>query len=164
MSRQEHQFGSPTEAIVYPLLLLVLMWMVFWADHLFPEIPFYHWGVIPKDFDTIKGVLLMPLLHAKNDIGHILNNSVPTAILLAALIYYYHAIARRVFIISWLLTGIGLFVFADNTSSYHIGMSGVVYALAAFLFIIVSIGLRLHICFLSFGFSLLLLLTINLGL
>ncbi|MFT5859806.1 MAG: membrane associated rhomboid family serine protease [Flavobacteriaceae bacterium] len=131
---KQHQFGSPIEAIAYPAVLLVLMWLVFWADHLFPDIPFYHWGVIPKDLDTLQGVLLMPLLHAKNDIGHIMNNSVPTGILLAALIYYYRDIAGRVFIISWLLTGLGLFVFAENTSSYHIGMSGVVYALAAFLF------------------------------
>ncbi len=134
MRMQQHEFGSPLEATLYPLLLIVVMWLVFWADHLFPDIPFYHWGVIPKDTSTLKGILLMPLLHAKSDIGHILNNSVPTGILLAALIYYYRAIAGRVFIISWLLTGIGLFIFADNTSSYHIGMSGVVYALAAFLF------------------------------
>lgn len=134
MSQKQHQFGSPKEAIAYPALLLVLMWLVFWADHLFPEIPFYHWGVIPKDLHTLQGILFMPLLHAKNDIGHIMNNSVPTGILLSALIYYYRAIAGRVFIIAWLLTGIGLFVFAENTSSYHIGMSGVVYALAAFLF------------------------------
>lgn len=135
MQVQKHEFGSPLEATLYPLLLIVVMWLVFWADHLFPEIPFYHWGVIPKDTSTLRGILLMPLLHAKNDIGHIMNNSVPTGILLAALIYYYRAIAGRVFIIAWLLTGIGLFLFADNTSSYHIGMSGLVYALASFLFV-----------------------------
>ncbi|MDG1428887.1 MAG: rhomboid family intramembrane serine protease [Crocinitomicaceae bacterium] len=134
MQIQKHEFGSPLEAALYPLLLIVVMWLVFWADHLFPEVPFYHWGLIPKDPSTLRGIIFMPLLHAKNDIGHIMNNSVPTGILLAALIYYYRAIAARIFIISWLLTGIGLFVFADNTSSYHIGMSGMVYALAAFLF------------------------------
>jgi len=110
------------------------MWLVFWSDHLFPEIPFYKYGVIPKETETLRGILFMPLLHAKHEIGHIVNNSVPTAILLGALIYYYREIALRVFVLSWLFTGIGLWVFAENTSSYHIGMSGVVYALATFLF------------------------------
>ena len=132
--QQKQEFGSALEAIVYPFLLLVVMWLVFWADHLFPEIPFYKYGVIPKTSDTLGGILLMPLLHSKNEIAHIVNNSVPTAILLGTLIYYYRVIAFRVFALSWLLTGIGLWVFAANTSSYHIGMSGVVYALAAFLF------------------------------
>lgn len=134
IQQQTHQFGSAVEAIVYPALLLAVMWLVFWADHLFPEIPFYKYGVIPKDVNTLGGIILMPLLHSKNEIGHIVNNSVPTAILLGALIYYYREIALRVFVLAWLFTGIGLWVFADNTSSYHIGMSGVVYALAAFLF------------------------------
>ena len=134
IQRQKHQFGSTVEAIVYPILLLIVMWMVFWSDHLFPEIHFYQYGVIPGESETLGGVLLMPLLHSKHEIGHIVNNSVPTVILLGTLIYYYREIALRIFVFSWLLTGIGLWVFAENTSSYHIGMSGVVYALAAFLF------------------------------
>lgn len=134
IQRQKHQFGSTIEAIVYPALLLVVMWLVFWADHLFPDVHFYKYGVIPKSVDTIGGIILMPLLHSKYEIGHIVNNSVPTVILLGTLIYYYREIAFRVFILSWLFTGIGLWVFAENTSSYHIGMSGIVYALAAFLF------------------------------
>jgi membrane associated rhomboid family serine protease len=134
IQRQKHQFGSTIEAIVYPALLLVVMWIVYWSDHLFPEVHFYKYGVIPKSTETLGGILLMPLLHSKHEIGHIVNNSVPTAILLGALIYYYREIALRVFVLSWLFTGIGLWIFAENTSSYHIGMSGVVYALAAFLF------------------------------
>lgn len=73
MQIQKHEFGSPLEAALYPLLLIVVMWLVFWADHLFPEVPFYHWGLIPKDPSTLRGIIFMPLLHAKNDIGHIIN-------------------------------------------------------------------------------------------
>lgn len=134
MRNQTHPFGSAIEAIIYPALLLVIMWLVFWADHLTPYTDFYKFGVIPKSVDTLGGIILMPLIHAKDEIGHIINNSVPTAILLGALIYYYREIALRVFVLSWIFTGIGLWVFAENTSSYHIGMSGIVYALAAFLF------------------------------
>jgi len=131
---RQNQFGSSLEAIVYPALLLVVMWLVFWADHLFPGIDFYKFGVKPQDFKDFKGVFLMPLIHSKREIGHIVNNSFPTAVLLAALIFYYRDIAFRVFSISWIGTGLGVLVFASDANSYHIGMSGVVYALAGFLF------------------------------
>lgn len=130
----KHQFGNSTEAIVYPLLLLIVMWMSFWADHLFPEIRFYTYGVRPHDLLGLRGILFMPLIHAKNEIEHIVNNSLPIAILLGALIYYYRSIALRVFVFSWIFTGLGVWVFASSLFSYHIGMSGIIYALAAFLF------------------------------
>tara|TARA_R110002072_G_scaffold16048_1_gene63472 strand:- start:52218 stop:52997 length:780 start_codon:yes stop_codon:yes gene_type:complete len=133
MSRN-NQFGSAFEAIVYPLLLVVLMWLVFWADHLFAEIDFYKFGIKPNVMSSIKGIFLMPLIHAKNEIGHIVNNSPPTFILLAAIIFYYREIAFKIFAFSWLMTGVGVWVFAANNNSFHIGMSGVVYAMAAFLF------------------------------
>lgn len=134
MKSQGHQFGSASEAIIYPILLLAVMWLVYWADHLFPLLPFYKYGVMPGDLDTIKGVLFMPLIHSKDGYEHILNNSIPTAVLLAGIIYYYRKIAFQVFAMSWLFTGVGLWLFATNNNSFHIGMSGVVYAMAAFLF------------------------------
>lgn len=76
----------------------------------------------------------MPLIHAKDEIQHIINNSLPTVVLLGALIYFYREIAAKVFLFSWLFTGIGLWLAASNSHSYHIGMSGVIYALAGFLF------------------------------
>jgi membrane associated rhomboid family serine protease len=133
MSKTNH-FGSTKEAIVYPLLLLIVMWLVYWADHLFPLIDFYKFGVKPHDVSSLKGILFMPLIHSKNEVEHILNNSMPAAILLGAIIYYYREIALRVFVFSWIGTGIGVWVFAELTNSFHIGMSGVIYAMVGFLF------------------------------
>lgn len=132
--RRVQSFGSTAEAIIYPVLLLAVMWMVFWADHLFPDIHFYTYGIRPQDPSSLPGILCMPLIHAKHEIAHIVNNSLPTAILLGTLVYYYRQVALRVFILSWILTGIGVWLFAENSFSYHIGMSGVIYALAGFLF------------------------------
>ncbi len=133
-SMKNAQFGSPVEAIVYPLLLVVIMWLVYWADHLFPLIPFYHYGVMPGELSSWKGVFLMPLLHSNQEVNHILNNSIPTAVLLGAIIYYYREIALKVFSLAWLFTGLGVWIVASNNNSYHIGMSGVIYAMAGFLF------------------------------
>lgn len=129
-----HPFGSTKEAIVYPIMLIVVIWLVFWADHLFPLVDFYTFGVKPHDISSLKGILFMPLLHSKNEIEHIVNNSMPTAVLLGAIIYYYREIALRVFVFSWIGTGVGVWLFAELTNSYHIGMSGVIYAMAGFLF------------------------------
>jgi len=130
----QNQFGSGTEAFVYAFLLIVVMWIAFWADHLFPELEFYKYGVKPQTAEGIKGILLMPLIHSKREFEHILNNSLPVFVLLAALVYYYRSIALKVFVFSWVFTGIGLWAFAGSSFSYHIGMSGVIYALAGFLF------------------------------
>lgn len=129
-----HQFGRTSEAVIYPILLLIVLWLVYWADHLFPLTPFYKYGVLPQSVEGLKGIFFMPLIHASDEIEHIVNNSLPTAILLGALIYFYRNIALRVFLLSWIFTGLGLWIFAANAHSYHIGMSGVIYAMAGFLF------------------------------
>lgn len=128
-----HPFGTTIETIIYPGLLLIIMWLVFWAEHLF-QIDLYKYGVLPRSVEGLKGIIFMPLIHSKTEISHILNNSVPTAFLLGALIYFYREIALKVFVLCWLLTGFLVWIYAQNKGAYHIGMSGVIYALAGFLF------------------------------
>lgn len=111
------------------------MWLVHWADYLYPNLHIYRFGVQPGEFEALRGVLFMPLIHSKNGFEHIINNSLPIAVLLGALIYYYRSVALRVFLISWLATGLGLWLFARDSNSYHIGMSGIIYAFAGFLFV-----------------------------
>lgn len=131
---QNRELGVPLEAILYPLLLLALMWMMFWAERV-SGYDLVRWGVRPQTLEGLKGILAMPLLHAPYDSAHIVNNSFPTALLLAALIYYYRDVALRVFVISWIGTGLGVWILAHDDHKYHIGMSGVIYALFGFLFI-----------------------------
>jgi membrane associated rhomboid family serine protease len=129
-----HPFGSAAEAIVYPLLLLAMMWTMLWAEHQ-EGADLIQWGIRPQHFESWKGVIFMPLLHSTADIGHIINNSVPTFMLLAALVFYYREIALKVFLFSWFGTGLSVLLLAPDNGGYHIGMSGVVYALFGFLFI-----------------------------
>ena len=114
-------------------LLLFLIWMVFWADSLF-LFPFFKLGVLPADLDGLKGILLMPLVHSSENFKHIFNNSIPIFLLTTLLFYFYKEIALRILIFSWVFTGLGVWLFAANRGAYHIGMSGVIYSLVAFLF------------------------------
>ena len=77
----------------------------------------------------------MPLIHSPKEIEHIVNNSMPAFVLTATLFYFYRTIAMKVFLFIWLMTGVFLWIFAENKGAYHIGMSGVIYGLVAFLFI-----------------------------
>jgi hypothetical protein len=77
----------------------------------------------------------MPFIHGQKDFSHIVNNSVPIAVLLGALIYFYRSVALYVLFFVWIGGGFLLWYLANNTGSYHIGMSGIIYGLFGFLLI-----------------------------
>jgi len=134
VKQRNHPFGSSFEAFFYPAIVLVAMWLVYWAEHLF-RFEFHKLGVLPRSIEGLKGILFMPFIHSKEEIQHIVNNSIPTFFLLATLIYFYREIALKVFLYGWLFTGLLLWVYAQNKGSYHIGMSGLIYMLVGFLFV-----------------------------
>ena len=134
MKQRNHPFGSSFEAFLYPTLVLFAMWLIYWAEHLF-RFEFHKLGVLPRSIEGLKGILFMPLIHSKEEIQHIVNNSIPTFFLLAALIYFYREIALKVFLYGWLFTGFLLWIYAQNKGSYHRGMSGLIYMLVGFLFV-----------------------------
>lgn len=134
MKTKDQRFGSTAEAIIYPLLLVMLMWAVFWAERV-SGYNMVQLGIRPQQWESWKGVFFMPLLHAPNDIAHIVNNTFPTVVLTGALFYYYRSIAFRVLAISWIFTGLGVWWLAEDDHAYHIGMSGVIYALFGFMLV-----------------------------
>lgn len=132
--RQNHPFDLTLKYAVFPaFIIVVLMWFVFLIDYILP-VELYKWGVLAQTIQGLKGIILMPLIHSTEDFKHIFNNSVPTFILVTALFYSYKQVAWRVFISSWILTGLFVWIFAVHSKAYHIGMSGVIYALVGFLF------------------------------
>ncbi len=122
------------EAIAYPILLLAVLWVIFLLDKYF-ELKLYRFGVLPKSLEGLKGILFMPFIHGQRDFSHIINNSIPIAILLSVTIYFYRSIAIYVITLIWLLGGFLLWAIAINEGVYHIGISGVIYGLFGFLFV-----------------------------
>ncbi len=113
----------------FPVTFVILLWLVKISEIVF-HYPLYNFGVYPRQLKGVIGILTAPLIHA--DFGHLFSNTVPLLVLGSGLFYYYRSFAYRVFFIILLATG--FWVWVSARPSYHIGASGVVYGLAAFMF------------------------------
>ena len=132
--RPEPNFEYSLKPAMLPaIFVLIVMWLAYWADFLFTT-DFQRYGLEALTTRGLRGIVLMPWIHAHNDVKHILNNSLPTFLLLTLLFYSYRAVAWRVFLFSWVFTGLILWFIGGTNGAIHIGMSGVIYALAGFLF------------------------------
>jgi membrane associated rhomboid family serine protease len=117
-------------SIVIPLAFVLLMWLVKSVEMFF-DFDFHRYGIFPLTLKGLRGVVFSPFIHG--DLNHLLNNSIPILVLGSALFYFYREVAKTVLILSVVITGLWVWVFARE--AWHIGASGVVYSLAAFLFI-----------------------------
>ena len=112
-----------------PALFILVLFVVEWIEHTY-GMRFAKYGVLPRTLEGLKGVLLSPFIHS--DWKHLTNNALPLFVLTATLGFFYKGIAKEVFLWSWLMSGIWLW--AIGRPSFHIGASGLLYALASFLF------------------------------
>ncbi len=87
-------------------------------------------GIFPRHASGMVGILTAPLVHG--DFVHLLSNTFPMLLLLTAVFFIYPKIALQVFAAIYLITGFWVWIAARE--AYHIGASGLVYGLAAFLF------------------------------
>lgn len=87
-------------------------------------------GIEPRVFSQGWAVITAPFVHG--DWEHLGANLVPLVVLGTALQVFYPPLALRVALGSWLITGV--WVWAMARPGQHIGASGVIYALAFFLF------------------------------
>ena len=87
-------------------------------------------GLRPRELQGLIGVITYPLLHA--DWKHITDNSVSAFVLLLGLFSFYGRIGWSVVGWSWVMSGIWIWIAARGGN--HIGFSGVIYALASFIF------------------------------
>ena len=128
----KNERNSLLRAALVPFSILSLMWIIH-GFNLNYQLHLFQYGVKPRDFSGLIGVLFSPLIHSTKDFSHIINNSAPILILGWALFYFYKNIAWKVLFISWLIGGVFVWIWARQ-GSYHAGMSGVIYSLAFYLF------------------------------
>ena len=115
-------------------LFLVIMWGVFLTEIIL-NVSFSNYGILPRVTSGLWGIIFSPFLHGSWE--HIINNSPPIFILTGALFYFYRKIAWEILLLSWIIGGFCIWAAArngDHFNIYHIGMSGVIYSLAFFVF------------------------------
>lgn len=113
----------------WTLLLTTLVWAVFLFDLLTGSRLAYWYGLHTRELAGLIGIATSPFLHG--GWGHLLSNTFPLASLLGLLIFFYPRLWPRALVTLWLGTGALVWLLGRHVT--HIGASGVVYALAAFL-------------------------------
>lgn len=113
----------------WPIVLLAVIWVVQALNLVTGYSLNPTFGLIPRSFDGLDGVLFMPLLHGS--LSHAVANSVP----LVVLGYLMAISARRVVMsasaIIIVLSGLGVWIFGN--AAVHIGASGLIFGWFGFL-------------------------------
>jgi len=118
-------------SLLVPGIFVGFMWMVKIFEVIFhADLEVY--GLAPLTLRGLPGILFAPLLH--ENFSHLSANTLPFLFLGGLLFYFYRPIAWKIFWLIWLTTGLWVWFFARE-DSVHVGASGVVYGLAAFLFL-----------------------------
>lgn len=143
---EKNDFQFYTGMIGYPLLFVLVIWLVFWFEIRF-GFDFNHWGIYPRSFEGLRGVLFGPFIHA--DMKHLANNSLPLLILTTALLFFYRQNALKILVYGLLLTGVLTWLMGRPAN--HIGASGVIYMLFGFLFFKGILAKHLRLIALSFS-------------
>jgi len=129
MLKQRQSFTFSTGVIAYPILFVLILWVVFWFEIRF-GFDFNYLGIQPRTLKGLRGIVFSPFIHS--DIKHLFHNTIPLFILSTALFFFYRTISWKVLLVGLLLTG--FFTWVIGRPANHIGASGVIYLLASFLF------------------------------
>ena len=115
--------------LLFPCLLLLIFYAVMGIATI-EHLDVTRWGVYPREAKGLLGILTHPFVHA--GWKHLYSNSLPFVLLTWALCYFYRDWGLLVFFLLWI--GTGLLTFFIGQPAWHIGASGIIYAMTSFLF------------------------------
>ena len=133
MANASHTIREEIRSVI---VFIGLIWAVFLVSLVFPGLD--QFGVIPRKLCGLVGIAAMPFLHG--NLGHILSNTVPLFILLV-LLAGSRAESWEVVVIISVLGGLLLWLF--GRPAVHIGASGLISGLIAFLILSGLLELRI---------------------
>lgn len=131
MPECEVQAISLKHAITVSVCAVALLWVIQSAGVLF-NLPLNALGILPWGWDRGYGVLTAPLVHGSYE--HLFHNTLPLLVLGSILLYGYPNSRMRVLALTWLFSGVGVFMFGRD--AVHLGASGVSHGLFFFLFLV----------------------------
>lgn len=114
--------------LLFPIGIVVIMWIVKIIE-VAQNYKYTRWGIFPRELDGAIGIITAPFIHS--DWQHLMSNSLPMLMLMSIMMVFYRRVAIPSYIIITIFTGFTVWLFARE--SYHVGASGVVYGLVAFL-------------------------------
>jgi len=117
------------ESLQFPTAAVAAIWLVHFYQ-IFSGFDPGEYGIMSRRLWGVRGIITGPLVHGSW--GHLISNTLPLFVLSAISIYFYRKVAMRAFWMIYLLTGTAVWFFARPVS--HIGASGVIYGLVAFIF------------------------------
>ncbi|HEX9648941.1 MAG TPA: rhomboid family intramembrane serine protease [Cyclobacteriaceae bacterium] len=117
-----------SKAIIVPSRMVFFMWLIYTGEK-YVNFDLGIFGIYPRTWFGLIGVITGPLIHG--NLMHLASNTFPLLFLGTTLYFFYSRIAGKVFIQCYLGTGVLVWIFGRE--SFHIGASGVIYALAGFL-------------------------------
>lgn len=114
---------------LFPFWYILVIWFIKLSESFF-SLNFGRLGVHPLHWDEWYTFLTGALFHS--DFQHLMNNTYPLALCGLFVYFLFQKYSNLVFILSYLLTGLFIFLFA-RSNTYHIGASGVAYSWAFLL-------------------------------
>lgn len=109
--------------------MIGILWLIFGLDRLIAT-DLRQFGLEPRTIQGLIGIMTYPLLHG--DWKHITDNSISGFVLVFGLFSFYGKVGWRVLFWSWLMSAVWMWIAARQGN--HIGFSGIIYAVASFLF------------------------------
>src|SRR5450631_279629 len=117
-------------ALEIVLAFVALLWLIQLFNWTL-DLELQRFGVRPREWQGLVGILLAPLLHA--DFMHLIANSLPLLVLGTVMLHLYPGAASRVLIAVYLGPGIAVWLFAKG--GVHIGASGMAYGLVSYILV-----------------------------
>ncbi len=125
--------SSEARYFVFSVFTTAMLVSVLWVVKLIEwwwGLEFGTWGILPQHLHGLKGVLFSPFIHGSFE--HLSSNTAAMGLLLMVLFNAYPTAALPVLAFVHLLSGTLVWALTIP-SGYHIGASGVIYGIAAFL-------------------------------
>jgi len=117
-------------AVKTALVFIGILWSILILDAAF-GLHLARFGLRPGSVPGLIGIVFAPLLHG--GFNHLLSNTLPLFIAMTATLYLYPKSAMRVIPLIWL--GSGLLAWFIGRPTLHVGASGLIYGLLAYVFI-----------------------------
>jgi membrane associated rhomboid family serine protease len=117
-------------ALKIALVCIGVLWTIFVFDAVF-GLGLGRFGLRPGAVAGLAGIVTAPLLHGS--FQHLLSNTIPLLVSLTAILYLYPTSSVRVIPLLWL--GSGALAWVIGRPTLHVGASGLIYGLLAYVFL-----------------------------